>query len=103
MRPSKAKLDAKGSTVSFRAGCATGCTGTAVLTTPAARAAAKRKPLATLRFRVAPGKARTVKLKLPRKARAAPRRAKRGTLAVTLKPKSGAAVRSKLALRLGRR
>ena len=102
--PSKASVDAKGRTVSFRAGCSGGCTGTAVLTAGAgARAAAMRKPVATLRFKVPAGRVRTVRLTLPRKARSALRRAGRGTLAVTLKPKSGAAKRTKLALRLKRR
>jgi hypothetical protein len=97
------KASVKGAKVSFRAGCTSGCAGTAVLTAgggAGARAAAKRRPLATLRFRVPAGAPRTVTLKLPAKARKALRRAKRGTLAVTLRPKAGAAVRTTLPLRV---
>ncbi len=106
--PAKASVDRAGRTVSFRAGCAGGCTGTATITAGAgaraARAAATRRPLATLRFRVAAGAPRTVRLRLPAKARAALRRTRRATLAIALRPFRGDAVRrTSLRLALPRR
>lgn len=105
--PAKAaKADAKGSTVSLTASCPTGCAGTAALTVTGAKAsgAAKaRKPVATLRFKVKAGKPRLVKLRLPKKAARALRKAGKGKLAITLKPKRGRTVKKTVAVRVKRR
>ena len=95
-----------GREIQFKAGCTAGCTGTAVITpgtgpTPKAYAAA-RKALATLRFKVPAGKPRVIKLKLPPKARAALRRARRANVQITLKPKTGPTRKATLALRRAR-
>jgi hypothetical protein len=99
--PAKARLSRSGKTVSFSAGCSAGCRGTAALTVGPAggRAAAAARTVARLRFKLAPGAPRTVTLRLPARARKALRRARRGTLAVTLRPPAGAARTVKLALK----
>ena len=92
-----------GREIQFKAGCTAGCTGTAVITpaagpTPKAYAAA-RKALAKLRFKVAAGKPRIIRLKLTPKARAALRRARNAKVHITLKPRSGPTRKVTLALR----
>ncbi|HYI35239.1 MAG TPA: hypothetical protein VEX39_01430 [Thermoleophilaceae bacterium] len=105
--PAKAaKADAKGSTVSLTASCPTGCAGTAALTVAGAKAsgAAKaRMPVATMRFKVKAGMPRLVKLRLPKKAARALRRARKGKLAVSLKPKRGRTVKKTLSVKVGKR
>ncbi|HEX5911081.1 MAG TPA: hypothetical protein VFY44_11350 [Thermoleophilaceae bacterium] len=105
--PAKAATaDAKGSTVSLTASCPTGCAGTAALTVAGAKASAAgkaRKPVATMRFRVKAGKPRLVKLRVPKKAARALRKAGKGKLAVTLRPKRGRAVRKTLSVKVGKR
>ena len=104
--PRRAALDAKASTLSFRAGCAGGCTGTAALSLPAAgraASAARTRRLATMRFRVPAGAPRTVRLRVPRGARRKLRGARRASLAVALRPLAGgAARRSSLSIRIPR-
>jgi hypothetical protein len=73
-------------TASVKVTCPAGCAGTAsVLPAGSARAAAaKRRPLASQRFRVKPGrKAATVRVTLGRKARSRLRRSGRATLQLT--------------------
>ena len=105
--PPKTKVDASGRTVTFKAGCAAGCTGTATVTAGAAgkgaSASARRKALATLRFKVPAGTPRAIRLKLPAAARRHLLRHRRATLAVTLRPKGGAAQRKTLSIALPRR
>jgi len=102
---SAAKTDAKGSSVSFTASCPSGCAGSATLTVGGgAKASAKRgKPAATLRFGVKAGKPRTVKLRMPKKAARALRRARTGRLAVTLKPRRGKSVTRTLTVKVPKR
>jgi hypothetical protein len=69
---------------------------------PGARAAAKAKALAILRFRVPAGRPRTIRLKLPAAVRRHLRRHRRATVAVTLRPKTGAARRTTLPLTIPR-
>lgn len=104
--PARASIDRAGRTVSFRAGCAAGCAGTAVLsttTTSARSAGARRRPLVTLRFKVAAGAPRTVRLTLPARARAGLRRARSARLAVTLRGPGTATTRKTVRLALPRR
>ncbi|WP_210491762.1 hypothetical protein [Patulibacter sp. SYSU D01012] len=91
----RARLDAKKGTLTFRAACRNGCTGTATIQAPArkggpraagAKTAAKGKRLAVVSFAVAKGAtARTVTVKLPAKGRKAVRRATGATVALALK------------------
>lgn len=104
--PARASVDRSGRTVSFRAGCAAGCTGTAVLSTATTRvraAGARSRRLVTLRFKVAAGAPRTVRLRLPAGARAGLRRARSARLAITLRGPGTATTRKALPLALGRR
>ncbi|CAA9531559.1 MAG: hypothetical protein AVDCRST_MAG30-3829 [uncultured Solirubrobacteraceae bacterium] len=105
--PPKTKVDASGRTVTFKAGCTAGCTGTATVTAGAsgkgASASARRKALATLRFKVLAGKPRAIRLRLPAAARRHLLRHRRATLAVTLRPKGGAAQKKTLPIALPRR
>jgi hypothetical protein len=101
--PGTASADAKGSTVSFTAACPAGCSGTAALTVPHAGAsAAKARPLATLRFTVKAG-THKVRLRVPKKAARALRRARGGRLAITLKARGGTATHRTLKVRVARR
>jgi hypothetical protein len=94
--PSRARLSDTASTMSFTAGCATGCPGTATVTVRGRRVAA-------LRFRVPAGPARTVRLRLPAAARRAVRRHRRATIAVVLRPRGAAPRRARLSAALPRR
>jgi hypothetical protein len=98
-----------GQELRFKAVCQTGCTGTAEILPGgsrkpfSARAAAARKALAKLKFKVPAGKPREIRLKLPRKARAALKRARGASVKLTLKPKTGARKTLTLALKPRRR
>ena len=95
-----AKLDRGARTIAFKAGCSSGCAGSAKLSW----SGGPRSAAATvLRFRIAAGKPRTVKLRVPSKVRRKLSGARAASLALTLKPKSGASVRKKLALTLPKR
>lgn len=89
--PLKAKVAPGAKSVSFTATCPAGCAGKATI------AAAK------LKFRVAAGGPRTVKLAIPKAARRKLRGAKRATLAVALTPPNGAPKRTTLRIALPRR
>lgn len=100
--PAKPKVGKGARTVTFRASCPAGCAGTAVVTPAggprtAAAAGAKRH---VLRFRVAAGASRTVRLTLPASVRRKLRGAKRAKLAITMRPPSGAARRTTLTVAL---
>jgi hypothetical protein len=95
--------------VELELGCSNGCNGTAVITPgsgggarPRAVAAAARRPVARIRFKVKAGPARTIRLKVSAKARRALKRAGGGRITITLKPKSGPAARTTLKLTLRR-
>ena len=82
-----------GKELQFEASCPAGCTGTAEIlpggggkAKPRAYAAATRV-LAKLRFRVAPGKRRKVRIVLPAKARKALERAGKASVRITLVPR----------------
>jgi hypothetical protein len=100
-----ARIGAKASSLSFRAACRGGCSGTATVRVPAPRTRAKGKPatrrLAVVRVAVPKGtKARTVRVAVPRKARAALRRAKGATVVLRLKDRrSGRSTSTTLAVR----
>jgi hypothetical protein len=110
----KARVDAKGAEVSFRAACPQGCTGTATILVPASSKAATRaatpiakkrartRRLATVTFTVAKSpKARTVRVTVPKKVRAKLRRAKGATVVLALKDR-GTKRTSKATLKLAR-
>ena len=103
--PAKPKVGPGAKTVTFKASCPAGCAGTAVVTpaggTRASAAAAAKR--AVLRFRVAAGGARTVRLTLPASVRRKLRGAKRAKLVVTLTPPKGAPRRTTLTVALPRR
>jgi hypothetical protein len=100
-----------GKSVEMELGCSNGCAGTAVITPGAGAsggakprafmAAAARRAVAKIRFKVKAGPPRKVHLKLPAKARKALRKAGGGRLVLTLRPKKGGpTVRRTLALKL---
>jgi hypothetical protein len=103
--PAKLKVGPGARTVSFQASCPAGCAGTAVVTPagggPRAVAAAARR--AVLRFRIAAGGPKTVRLTLPASVRRTLRGAKRAKLVVTLRPPAGAARKTTLTVALPRR
>lgn len=101
-----------GQELRFEASCPSGCDGTAevlpgrmpLTAREVIATAAARKALAKLKFKVKPSTtAQKVKLKLPRKARAALRKAGGAKVKVTLKPKRGPAQVKTLTLRQKRR
>jgi hypothetical protein len=109
----KARLDAQGAKVSFRAACPAGCSGTATIRVPKAAKAkgrtttiAAKKPgartLATATFTVAKSaKALTVRVTIPKKVRAALRRATGATVVLALKDR-GTKRTTKATLKLAR-
>ena len=98
-----------GKELRFTAVCQSGCTGTAEILPRAgrkpltARAAAARKALAKLKFKVRAGKPRQIRLKLPPKARAALKRIGGANVKITLRPKTGRPKTLTLALKPRRR
>jgi hypothetical protein len=99
--PLKAKVGKGAKTVSFTASCPSGCTGTAAVSAVGrARAAKARKKL---RFKVAAGAPRTVRLRLPAAVRRKLRGARRARLAVTMRAPGAAPKRTTLTLPLHRK
>jgi hypothetical protein len=93
-----------GDQLRFEANCPSGCEGAAVITPGGGARARTRahgsaaRALATLRFKVRPGR-RQVRLTLPRAARKALRRSRTARVRLTLAPKGGAPFRTTLKLR----
>jgi hypothetical protein len=86
---SKAKLSADASKATFSVSCSAGCSGTASVTAGSGGGAGTRavaakaaKPLATAKFTVAPGRSKTVTIRLGTRARKAIRRAGGARVAV---------------------
>ena len=100
--PAKPKVGPGAKTMTFRASCPAGCAGTAVVTAAGgARASAASR--AVLRFRVAAGGPKTVRLTLPASVRRKLRGARRAKLVVTMTPPKGAARKTTLTVALPRR
>jgi hypothetical protein len=108
-----AKVGAKGASVTFRAACPAGCTGTATIRVASSKARSRatariaKKPagtrtLATVKFTVAKSAtARTVRVAVPKKVRAKLRKAKGATVVLALKER-GTKKTTKATLKLAR-
>ena len=100
--PAKPKVGPGAKTVTFKASCPAGCAGTAVVTA-AGRARAAVAKASVLRFRVAAGAPKTVRLKLPASVRRKLRGAKKARIVVTMRPPEGAPRKTTLTVALPRR
>ena len=100
--PAKPKVGPGAKTVTFKASCPAGCAGTAVVSA-AGGGRASAAASSVLRFRVAAGGVKTVRLTLPSSVRRKLRGAKRAKLVVTLRPPKGAPRRTTLVVALPRR